>query len=68
MKPFYAVIEDIYICLYDNKDDAVAYANSNNPCSDDGSIDDVYNAKTCNDYLKANNGYIAKIFEGHALC
>ena len=53
MKPFYAVIEDIY---------------SNNPCGDDGSIDDVYNAKTCNDYLKANNGYIAEIFEGHTLC
>ena len=41
MKPFYAVIEDIYICLYDNKNDAVTYANSNNPCGDDGSIDDV---------------------------
>lgn len=71
MKPFYAVmdhdVEDIYICLYDNKDDAVAYADSDDPCDDDG-IDDVCDAESCNDYLKTNNGYIAEIFEGHILC
>lgn len=71
MKPFYAVmdhdVEDIYIYLYDNKDDAVAYADSDDPCDDDG-IDGVCDAESCNDYLKVNDGYIAEIFEGHILC
>ncbi len=71
MTPFYAVldhdIEETYVCLYANRDDALAYANSDDTC-DDGSIDGVFDDASCNNYLKAHNGYIAETFEGHFLC
>lgn len=74
MTPFFAVIDhdidDIYINLYADRDNALAYADTDQDdidSIDDLSIDDVYSTASCNDYLKAHNGYIAEIFEGHAL-
>lgn len=74
MTPFFAVIDhdvnDIYINLYADRDNALAYAYTDKDDMDDNndlSIDGVYDAASCNDYVKAHNGYIAEIFEGHAL-
>ena len=71
MTPFFAVldhdVEDIYVCLYADRDIALAYADSDDPC-DAASIDGVFDAESCNEYLKAHNGYLAEIFEGHIIC
>lgn len=74
MTPFFAVIDhdvnDIYINLYEDRDNALAYAYTDKDDMDDNedlSIDGVYDASSCNDYVKTHNGYIAEIFEGHAL-
>lgn len=71
MTPFFAVINhdvsDIYIYLYADRDNALAYAYADDDTDDDSSINGVYDAASCNDYVKAHNGYIAEIFEGHAL-
>lgn len=75
MTPFFAVIDhdinDIYINLYADRDNALAYADTDNDDIDnnnDLSIDSVYDAASCNEYLKTHNGYIAEIFDGHILC
>lgn len=75
MTPFFAVIDhdvgDIYVCLYTDRDNTLAYVYTDNDDMDDNndlSIDGVYDAASCNDYMKAHNGYIAEIFEGHILC
>ena len=71
MTPFFAVIDhdvsDVYILLYTDRDTALAYADSDYDPDDESSIDGVCDAASCNDYLKAHNGYIAEIFEGHSL-
>ena len=73
MTPFYVVIdhdvEDIYIVLYDDRDNALAYASADEDAADDNlSISDVYDTASCNAYVKAHNGYIAEIFDGHIQC
>ena len=72
MTPFFAVIDhdigDIYVGLYAEKDDALAYVYADEAYDDNLSIDGVFDTESCNDYLKAHNGYIAEIFEGHIVC
>lgn len=68
MTPFFAVLTHdtkyIYVSLYTNEDVALAYANSNKNHDNDARIVGVCDPTTCNNYLAANNGYLAKIFEG----
>lgn len=68
MTPFYLVVDydrkEVYMNLFEKKEDVEAYLKD---VCDENDVEEVFDANSCNEYLKKHNGYIAEVFTGHYL-